>query len=119
MSQIAQNVSVADTIKKNNARKATPTGSMTTTMMLILWYYIARFAFCDRYSVRKYGKKLSMVFSILITIMILWSQFSINLAATGEVQSIWNKKSSPDSFLISSVMLIMTFSCFDLPQGIE
>ena len=64
MSQIAQNVTDADTIKKNNASKATPTGSMTTTMMLILWYYIARFAFCDRYSVRKYGKKLSMVFNV-------------------------------------------------------
>ena len=84
MSQIAQNVTDVDTIKKNNESKATPTSSMVTTMMLILWYYIARFAFCDRYGVRKYGKKLSMVFSFLITIMILWSQFSINLAATGD-----------------------------------
>lgn len=84
MSQIAQNVTNMDTIKKNNESKATPTGSMTTTMALIFWYYVARFAFCDRYGVRKYGKKLSMVFSILIVIMILWSQFSINLAATGD-----------------------------------
>ena len=84
MSQIAQNVTDADTIKKNNESQASPTGSMTTTMILIFWYYVARFAFCDRYGVRKYGKKLSMVFSILIVIMILWSQFSINLAATGD-----------------------------------
>lgn len=84
MSQIGQNVTDVNTIKKNNKDKASPTGSMITTMSLIFWYYVARFAFCDRYGVRKYGKKLSMVFGILITLMILWSQFSINLAATGD-----------------------------------
>ena len=76
--------STLDNIKKNNEKKATPTSSMTTTMMVILWYYIARFAFCDRHSVRSYGSKLSMVFGLLTVIVILWSQFSINLAATGE-----------------------------------
>ena len=76
--------STIDTIKKNNEAKATPTGSMVTTMMIILWYYIARFAFCDRHSVRAYGGKLSKVFGFLTVIVLLWSQFSINLAATGE-----------------------------------
>ena len=75
--------STVDSIKKNNEQKATPTSSMITTMMVILWYYIARFAFCDRYSVRGYGSKLAMVFGALTVIVILWSQFSINLAATG------------------------------------
>ena len=84
MSEIAENVSSVDKIKKNNEKNATPTSSMVTTMMIILWYYIARFAFCDRHSVKKYGTKLSMLFSFLTVIVILWSQFSINLAATGE-----------------------------------
>jgi len=77
-------MSTIDSIKKNNEKKATPTGSMITTMALIFWYYIARFAFCDRYSVRKYGGKLSMLFGFLVVVVILWSQFSINLSATGE-----------------------------------
>lgn len=76
--------STIDTIKKNNESKATPTSSMVTTMMIILWYYIARFVFCDRHSVRGHGGKLSMIFGFLTVIVILWSQFSINLAATGE-----------------------------------
>ena len=37
--------STIDTIKKDNESKATPTSSMVTTMMIILWYYIARFVF--------------------------------------------------------------------------
>ncbi len=84
MSEIAENVSSIDKIKKNNEKGATPTGSMITTMMIIFWYYIARFAFCDRYSVKKYGSKLVMLFGFLTVVVILWSQFSTNLAATGE-----------------------------------
>lgn len=85
MSEIVENVSSVDKIKKNNEKNATPTSSMVTTMMIILWYYIARFAFCDRHSVKDIvGTKLSMLFSFLTVIVILWSQFSINLAATGE-----------------------------------
>lgn len=76
--------STVESIKKNNEEKATPTSSMVTTMMIILWYYIARFAFCDRHSVRSYGTKLAMVFGVITALGILWSQFSINLAATGE-----------------------------------
>jgi len=84
MSEMVENVSSMDKIKKNNEKTATPTGSMITTMMLIFWYYIARFAFCDRYSVKKYGGKLQMLFGFLAVVIILWSQFSNNLSATGE-----------------------------------
>lgn len=71
-------------IKKENKNKATPTNSMIGTISLLFFYYLARYIFCDRYGVRKYGKKLAYIFGFIVVGTILFQQFNTNLAATGD-----------------------------------
>ena len=73
-----------ESIKKENNSSATPTNSMITTISLLFFYYIARYIFCDRYSVKKYGKNLSFVFGFIVAGLIIFKQFNTNLAATGD-----------------------------------
>ena len=77
-------MSTIDEIKKKEESKATPTNSMLSTMIIIFWYYVARFLFCDRYSVRKYGKSIAPILGYITVAIILFQQFSTNLAATGD-----------------------------------
>ncbi len=71
-------------IKNENKSSATPTNSMVTTISLLFFYYIARYIFCDRYGVRKHGKNLAFLFGFIVAGLILFKQFSTNLAATGD-----------------------------------
>lgn len=77
-------MSAINQIKKKEESTATPTNSMVSTMIVIFWYYVARYIFCDRYSVRQYGKTIAPILGFITVAVILFQQFSTNLAATGD-----------------------------------
>ena len=77
-------MSTVNEIKKANESTATPTNSMISTLIVLFWYYVARYIFCDRYSVRKYGKNIAPILGYITAGVILFQQFSTNLAATGD-----------------------------------
>ena len=62
--EISSFLEVINQIKKDES-KATPTNSMVSTMIVIFWYYVARYIFCDRYSVRQYGKTIAPILGFI------------------------------------------------------